>query len=137
MGNCILYSLPLIKDLRGHLSFAEFEGDLPFIAKRCFWIFDVPSKDVRGAHAHKKCHQFLICVSGSVTVMLDDGINRIEIQLNSPSLGLHIQPGVWGVQYKYSEGAVLFVLASELYDPNDYIRDYAAFIAHKKSLAES
>lgn len=137
VGNCILYKLPLIKDLRGHLSFAEFERDLPFIAKRCFWIFDVPSKDVRGEHAHKECHQFLICVSGFVTVMLDDGVNRIEIQLDSPSLGLHIQPGVWGVQYKYSDGAVLVVLASDLYDPNDYIRDYAAFIEYKKLLAVS
>ena len=69
--------------------------------------------------------------------MLDDGINRIEIQLDSPSLGLHIEPGVWGVQYKYSVGAVLVVLASDLYDPNDYIRDYAVFIEYKKSLAAS
>lgn len=134
VGNCSLYQLPLIKDLRGHLSFAEYENDLPFIAKRCFWIFDVPSKDVRGEHAHKKCHQFLICVAGFVTVMLDDGVNRTEIKLDSPALGLHIQPGVWAVQFKYSEGAVLVVLASDLYDPADYIRDYAGFIAYKNSL---
>ena len=118
--------------MRGNLSFAEFEKDLPFIVKRCFWVFDVLSKDVRGEHAHKECHQFLVCVAGHVTVMLDDGDQRTEIKLDSPTLGLHIQPGVWGVQYKYSNNAVLVVLASHTYDPDDYIRNYADFQAYKK-----
>ncbi|MBU3621191.1 WxcM-like domain-containing protein [Polynucleobacter sp. CS-Odin-A6] len=131
ISNCRIYQLPFIQDLRGNLSFAEYEKDLPFVAKRCFWVFDVPSKDVRGEHAHKECHQFLICVSGHVTVMLDDGSKRVEIKLDSPSLGLHIEPGVWGVQYKYSANAVLVVLASHIYDADDYIRDYSAFLAYK------
>jgi acetyltransferase-like isoleucine patch superfamily enzyme len=131
VSNCHVYKLPFIQDLRGNLSFAEFEKDLPFVAKRCFWVFDVPTKDVRGEHAHKECHQFLICVSGYVTVMLDDGKNRAEIKLDSPTLGLHIQPGVWGVQYKYSANAVLVVLASHIYDAEDYIRDYSEFLAYK------
>ncbi len=131
VSNCQIYNLPFIQDLRGNLSFAEYEKDLPFIAKRCFWVFDVPSKDVRGEHAHKECHQFLICVSGNVTVMLDDGSKRVEIKLDSPSLGLHIPPGVWGVQYKYSANAVLVVLASHIYDAEDYIRDYSEFLTYK------
>lgn len=131
VSNCHIYKLPFVQDLRGNLSFAEFEKDLPFVAKRCFWVFDVPTKDVRGEHAHKECHQFLICVSGHVTVMLDDGEKRAEIKLDSPALGLHIQPGVWGVQYKYSANAVLVVLASHIYDAEDYIRDYSEFLAYK------
>jgi acetyltransferase-like isoleucine patch superfamily enzyme/dTDP-4-dehydrorhamnose 3,5-epimerase-like enzyme len=133
VGGSSVYELPFIQDLRGNLSFAEFEKDLPFVAKRCFWVFDVPSKDVRGEHAHKKCHQFLVCVAGNVTVMLDDGNKRVEVRLDSPSVGLHIPPVVWGVQYKYSSNAVLVVLASHTYDPDDYIRDYAEFLAYKNS----
>lgn len=131
VGGSSLYELPFIQDLRGNLSFAEFEKDLPFVVKRCFWVFDVPSKEVRGEHAHKECHQFLICVAGDVTVMLDDGDKRAEIKLDTPSRGLHIPPGVWGVQYKYSSDAVLVVLASHTYDSNDYIRDYADFLTYK------
>ena len=133
VGDSSIYELPFIQDLRGNLSFAEFEKDLPFVAKRCFWVFDVPSKDVRGEHAHKECHQFLVCVAGSVTVMLDDGNKRVEVRLDTPSLGLHIPPGIWGVQYKYSSNAVLVVLASHTYNPDDYIRDYAKFLAYKNS----
>jgi len=133
VGNCHVYELPYIQDLRGNLSFTEFEKDLPFVAKRCFWVFDVPSKEVRGEHAHKECHQFLICVAGQVTAMLDDGNDRTEIKLDTPARGLHIQPGVWCVQYKYSDNAVLVVLASHTYDPEDYIRDYADFLAYVKN----
>ena len=135
VGGSSLYALPFIQDLRGNLSFAEFEKDLPFIVRRCFWVFDVPSKDVRGEHAHKECHQFLICVSGSVTIMLDDGSNRIEVKLDTPASGLYIPPGIWGVQYKYSENAVLVVLASHTYDPDDYIRNYDDFLAFKKLMS--
>lgn len=130
VGNCFVYELPYVGDLRGNLSFAEFEKELPFLVKRCFWIFAVPSGDVRGEHAHKHCHQFLICIAGSVTVLLDDGNARAEILLDSPSRGLHIRPGVWGTQYRYSDDAVLMVLASDLYDPDDYIRVYTEFISY-------
>lgn len=131
VGGVSLYELPFIQDLRGNLSFTELEKDLPFVVKRCFWVFDVPSKQVRGEHAHKECHQFLICVAGDVSIMLDDGDQRIEIKLDNPSRGLHIPPGVWGVQYKYSSNAVLVVLASHTYNSSDYIRDYADFMAYK------
>jgi acetyltransferase-like isoleucine patch superfamily enzyme/dTDP-4-dehydrorhamnose 3,5-epimerase-like enzyme len=132
VGGCCVYELPYISDLRGSLSVVEFEKDLSFTVKRCFWLFDVPSKEVRGEHAHKECHQFLICVAGQASVMLDDSINRTEVKLDSPSLGLHIPPGVWGVQYKYSKDAAVIVLASHSYNAEDYIRDYNQFLAYKK-----
>lgn len=120
--------LPVIPDMRGSLSFAEVEQYLPFTPKRYFLVYDVPSREVRGEHAHRELHQFLVCVKGSCAVMVDDGRVREEYQLNSPGLAVHIPPMVWGVQYKYSPDAVLLVLASEKYDPADYIRDYEEFL---------
>ncbi len=123
-----LVDLPLLNDLRGSLTFAEIEALLPFAPKRYFIVFDVPSKDVRGEHAHRTCHQFLICVKGSCSVVIDDGTNRAEVVLNRPNLGLHIGPMVWATEYKYSQEAVLMVLASEVYKAEDYIRDYDQFL---------
>lgn len=122
------YQLPIIPDMRGNLSFAEIGQCLPFSPKRYFLVFDVPSREVRGEHAHKKLHQFLVCVNGSCTVMVDDGKNREEYLLNSPGLAIHIPPMVWGVQYKYSRDAILLVLASDIYSADDYIRDYDQFL---------
>lgn len=135
VGACVLYELPLVPDMRGNLSVAEYEKQIPFIPKRCFWVFDVPSREVRGEHAHKKLHQYLICVKGSVSVVLDDGLNKAEVVLDKPNLGLHIPPRVWGIQYKYSTDAVLLVLASEAYDAEDYLRDYTGFISFINSQA--
>ena len=120
--------LPVISDLRGSLSFAEINQHLAFIPNRYFLVYDVPSQDVRGEHAHKKLSQFLVCVKGSCTVMLDDGQKREEYSLNEPGQALLIPPMVWGVQYKYSSDAVLLVLASDVYKESDYIRDYAQFL---------
>lgn len=128
VGGCSLYSLPLIEDMRGSLSVLEHPKDIPFSPKRCFWVFGVPNREVRGEHAHKALHQFLICVTGSVTVALDDAITRCEVALDHPNLGLHIPPGVWGVQYNYSRDAVLVVFASENYDASDYLRSYDEFL---------
>jgi len=104
--------LPLIGDIRGDLSVGEFNKVVPFSAKRYFLVFNVPGKHVRGEHAHKNCHQYLICVKGSLRVMVDDGQTREDFLLNSPNIGLYIPPMVWGVQYQYSEDAVLLVFAS-------------------------
>ena len=87
-----------------------------------------PSKEIRGAHAHKRCHQFLICAKGSCSVVADDGENRQEFILNRPNFGVYLPPMVWGTQYKYSPDATLLVFASEYYDPDDYIRDYEVFV---------
>ncbi|MBI4791979.1 MAG: WxcM-like domain-containing protein [Deltaproteobacteria bacterium] len=124
-----IYSLPLITDLRGSLTFAEYGQFLPFIPKRFFMVFDVPSKEIRGEHAHKALHQFLVCVKGSCAVVVDDGRNIEEIVLDAANIGIHVPPLVWSIQYKYSPDAVLLVLASEKYEAGDYIRDYDQYLA--------
>lgn len=123
-----LHRLPSFRDLRGSLSVAEFAGDLPFIPARCFMVYAVPGKDVRGEHAHYQCQQFLIAAAGTVHVVADDGQQRQEFVLNSPETGLYLPPLTWGIQYKYSADAVLLVLASQAYDASDYIRDYDQFL---------
>lgn len=122
-----LHQLPRVNDIRGSLSVGEFERSIPFPVKRYFMVFDVPSKETRGEHAHRECHQFLICVRGSCSVVADDGMHRQEFVLDRPDLGLHLPPMVWGIQYKYSADAVLLVLASHYYEAADYIRDYSEF----------
>jgi UDP-2-acetamido-3-amino-2,3-dideoxy-glucuronate N-acetyltransferase len=122
-----LHELPLIKDIRGNLSAGEFSKNVPFIPYRYFMVMDVPTGKVRGEHAHKKCQQFLICIKGSCSVVVDDGVIREEILLDRVNKGLYLPPMVWGVQYKYSSDAVLLVFASDYYDPADYIRDYDEF----------
>lgn len=126
-GVCV-YELPLIKDLRGNLSVGEFSRSVPFTPQRYFLVFDVPSSKVRGEHAHRKCHQFLICIKGSCSLVVDDGRHRQEILLDRPNKGVHLPPMVWGVQYKYSPDTVLLVFASDYYEAGDYIRDYDEFI---------
>ena len=119
-----LHRLVRVDDLRGTLSAGEFPNSLPFVPHRYFMVFDVPTKEVRGEHAHRRCHQFIVCARGSLTVVVDDGTASEEIVLESPGLGLYLPPMVWAIQYKYSEDALLLVLASDPYDPDDYIRDY-------------
>lgn len=123
-----LHRFPLIKDLRGDLSVGEFEKDIPFKPERYFLVFNVESEKTRGQHAHRECHQFLICVKGSVAVVADDGEKRCEVILDTPAQGLYLPPKIWGIQYKYSKDAVLLVYASHRYDQDDYIRDYDQFI---------
>ncbi|HEY8032698.1 MAG TPA: WxcM-like domain-containing protein [Methylocella sp.] len=122
-----LHLMPRATDIRGSLTVGEFERSIPFAVKRYFLVFDVPSIETRGEHAHRECHQFLVCVRGSCAVVADDGIHRQEFVLDQPNVGLYLPPLVWGIQYKYSGDAVLLVFASHYYDTADYIRDYAEF----------
>jgi UDP-2-acetamido-3-amino-2,3-dideoxy-glucuronate N-acetyltransferase len=114
-------------DMRGSLAAAEAGKELPFAPQRCFLIYAVPSAEVRGEHAHRCCAQFLVCVHGQVSVLVDDGERRAEYRLDRPDVGVYIPPMIWGTQYRYSSDAVLMVLASHAYDADDYIRDYAQF----------
>lgn len=123
-----LHQFRLVEDMRGDLSVGEFSKDIPFDPMRYFLVFNVPSEETRGEHAHHKCHQFLICVSGSCAVVVDDGESRCEVLLDSPDKGIYLPPLTWGVQYKYSSDAVLLVFASHVYEADDYIRDYAEFV---------
>jgi len=124
-----LHRMPLIEDMRGNLIAAEVGRTVPFVPQRYFIVLDVPSAEVRGEHAHRTCHQFLVCVRGAVTVVVDDGRQREEFRLDSPVLGLHVPPRVWATQYAYSTDAALLVFASDHYDAADYIRDYDEFLA--------
>ena len=124
-----LHRLPLVDDVRGLLSFAEVQRQIPIEVKRYFLVFGVSSEEIRGEHAHKTLHQFFICVHGRCHLVADDSVNRQEFVLDSPSLAIHLPPMVWGMQYRYSSDAVLLVLASDFYDAADYIRDYSEFLA--------
>lgn len=125
-----LIELSKVVDLRGAVAFGEIEDQLPFLPKRFFVVYDVPSLEVRGEHAHKSLHEVLFCLRGNCSVMLDDGTYREEFILNTPTTGLHVPPLVWRVHYKYSHDAILLSLCSEVYDADDYIRDYQEFTSY-------
>jgi len=124
----VIIRFPEVVDLRGRLSFSDVGGLLPFEVMRLFFVYGVPSREIRGEHAHRQLHQVLIAASGSVSVLTDNGRMRQEIVLDSPVLGLHIPPLVWGVQFRHSHDAVLLVLASAPYEADDYIREYDDFL---------
>lgn len=122
-----LHAMPEVADIRGSLSVGEFERSVPFSVKRYFIVYDVPTAETRGEHAHHCCHQYLIAVKGSVHVVVDDGEHREEFVLDKPSIGVYLPPMTWGIQYRYSQDAVLMVFASHYYDAADYIRSYDEF----------
>jgi len=134
VGEATVYRLPGAKDLRGSLSFGEVDRQVPFEVKRYFLVFDVTSEHIRGEHAHRTLHQFLVCVAGRCNVVIDDGTSRHEVVLDSPAKGLYIPPMVWATEYKFTRDAVLLVLASEHYDAEDYIRDYEDFLSLRGNL---
>ncbi len=123
-----LIQLVSAEDIRGRLAAGEVDAELPFVPKRVFMVYDVPSIEVRGEHAHRTLEQLLVCVHGALSVVVDDGERRIEHRLDDPTKALYIPPRVWGIQYAYSRDAVLMVLASDPYDADEYIRDYDEFI---------
>jgi UDP-2-acetamido-3-amino-2,3-dideoxy-glucuronate N-acetyltransferase len=133
VGGARLIRLKHAEDMRGSLVVSEIGETLPFVPQRFFVVHRVPSAEVRGEHAHVACHQFLICISGSVIVLVDDGTHRAQVTLDSPGLGLYVPPMLWGTQYSYSANAALAVLASLPYAAADYIRDYDEFIRLKRA----
>jgi acetyltransferase-like isoleucine patch superfamily enzyme len=126
-----IHTRPQFGDLRGNLTVGQIGDGLPFPPKRYFLVYDVPGREVRGAHAHRTLEQFLLCVAGDCSVLLDDGTRREEVALNSPMIGLHVMPMVWMTQFRFSPDAVLMVLASAEYDRADYIEDYDEFLRLK------
>jgi UDP-2-acetamido-3-amino-2,3-dideoxy-glucuronate N-acetyltransferase len=133
LGEAMVFRIPGAKDLRGSLRFGEVHRQVPFKVQRYFLVFDVPSEHVRGEHAHRTLQQFLVCVAGRCNVVIDDGVRRHEVVLDSPGKGVYIPAMVWATQYKFTRDAVLMVLASEYYDASEYIRDYAEFIALRQT----
>ena len=130
IGGAALHCLSVHADMRGRLVVGEEGGTgLPFEPKRYYLVMDIPSREVRGEHAHRTQEQFLVCVRGECSVIVDDSRTRSEVVLDDPALGLHIPPMVWAAQYKFSGDAVLLVLTSDKYDPEDYIRSYDEYLA--------
>lgn len=128
LEQCRILELPKIADPRGNLTFIESGRHVPFEIRRAYYLYDVPGGATRGGHAHRTLHQFLIAMSGSFDVVLDDGRNRVRHHLNRSYYGLYIAPMVWREMDNFSSGSVCLVLASDFYDEADYIRDYETFL---------
>ena len=128
INDCKIIELPKFLDARGNLSFAENFTQIPFEIKRTYWLYDVPGGEERGAHAHRDLSQLIIAASGSFTVTLDDGKCKRSFFLNRPYQGLYVKPGMWRDLVDFSSGAVCMVLASDVYKPEDYIRDYDSYL---------
>lgn len=128
LSECRLIDLPKISDPRGNLTFIEGNHHVPFEIKRVYYTYDVPGGSDRGAHAHKRLHQLIIAMSGSFDVVLDDGFEKKRFHLNRSYFGLYVCPMMWRELDNFSSGSVCLVLASEIYDPADYYRDYALFL---------
>lgn len=129
LTDCLPIDLPKIHDERGNLTFIETERHVPFSIQRVFYLYDVPGGSVRAGHALKSCHQFIIAISGSFDVLLDDGRERRRFPLNRSHYGLYVTPLTWREIDNFSSNAVCLVLASAPYNEDDYYRDYAAFLA--------
>lgn len=132
INNCRLIELPKITDPRGNLTFVEGGNHIPFEIKRVYYLYDVPGGSDRGEHAHKNLHQFVVAMSGSFDIVLNDGDRQRRFQLNRSYYGLYICPMMWRIIDNFSSGAVCMVIASEPYDSKDYIRNYDEFISLTK-----
>lgn len=126
--DCTTKELPRIQDARGNLTFVEAGRQVPFEIRRVYHLYDVPGGADRGGHAHLALHQFMIAMSGSFDVVLDDGFGRRRVHLNRSYVGLYIPPMTWRELDNFSSGSVCMVLASEFYDEADYLRDYSDFM---------
>ena len=123
-----LIEVPKIEDKRGNLSFIESKNQIPFEIKRIFYLYQVRKGEVRGSHAHKELHQYLIPISGSFNVELSNGFDKDIIFLNKPNKGLYLPPLIWATEFNFSKDAVCLVLASDIYREDDYYRSYKNFI---------
>jgi hypothetical protein len=134
IDDCTIRELPRIPDPRGSLTFVEGGRHVPFDVKRVFFIYDVPTGESRGGHAHRKLQELVICLAGSFDVELDDGASRRMVHLNRPWMGLYVPPMIWAAEINFDPGSVCLVLASELYDEGDYLYDYGEYAALKRGL---
>lgn len=123
-----IIQLPKILDLRGNLSVIEELKDIPFKIERVYWIYDVPGGETRGGHAYKENQEFIVALSGSFDVVLDDGSEKTVISLNRSYYGLYVPEGIWREMVNFSTNSLALVLSSTKYDAEDYIRDYGEFL---------
>ncbi|MDX6181901.1 FdtA/QdtA family cupin domain-containing protein [Flavobacterium sp. Fl-77] len=129
--NIDLINFPKVENILGNIAVIE-NATIPFEIKRVYYLYDIPSSSKRGGHSHKKLQQILIAISGSFDVVLKDGETVSTITLNKPDKGLLIKNNIWRELENFSSGAVCLVLASEVFDEEDYIRDYSEFLEFKK-----
>lgn len=127
--DCNIIHFPRIQDRAGNITPVQNGIEVPFDVKRIYYLYDIPGGEDRGAHAHKKLQQLIIAASGSFDITVDDGRNKKTVQLNRPYFGLHIRPGLWRNISNFSSGAICLVLASSLYEADDYLRTYADFLS--------
>jgi len=126
--DCVILPLSKIHNRAGNITIVEGGINLPFEIKRVYYLYDIPGGEDRGGHAHKELRQLIVAASGSFDVLLDDGINKKVVSLNRPDYGLLVVPGIWRELMEFSSGAICLVLASEIFDNEDYIRDYNHFV---------
>lgn len=132
--NCNVIELPRVHNRAGNITVFQNETRQPFSVRRVYYLYDVPGGAERGGHAHKNIFQLIVAAGGSFDVILDDGNNKKIVPLNRPYYGLIVIPGIWRELVNFSSGAVCLVLASEKYDPEDYIRDYQEFIKFRQKV---
>jgi dTDP-4-dehydrorhamnose 3,5-epimerase-like enzyme len=130
--NCELISLPKFATSAGHITAINNGIEIPFNTKRVYYLYDIPSGETRGGHAHYNLHQLIVAAMGSFDVVLYDGQNERRITLNQPNQGLLVVPGIWRELENFSAGSILLVLASELYSEIDYIREFKNYVIAKK-----
>lgn len=133
IDQCRVIELPKISDPRGNLTFVEGSHHIPFDIRRVYYLYDVPGGATRAAHGHRALHQFMIAMSGSFDVLLDDGHAKRKVHLNRSYYGLYIPPMIWRDLDNFSSGSVCMVLASERFDEADYFRDYLQFLEAAKA----
>lgn len=131
--SCNVLELSKIHNPQGNITIVQSDSVLPFRVKRVYYLYDVPGGSERGGHAHKALQQMIVAASGSFDVILDDGAMKKTVHLNRPNYGLLVTTGIWREIINFSSGAICLVLASDKYDPSDYIHDYSEFLRIKKS----
>jgi hypothetical protein len=136
LSSCRIIDLPKISDPRGNLTFVESDRHIPFTIKRVFYLYDVPGGAHRAGHALRICQQFIVAMSGSFDVILDDGKAKKRFHLNRSYYGLYIPPLIWREIDNFSSGSVCLALVSELYSEQDYYRDYDAFLQARQDLTK-
>lgn len=133
MNKPIIIQLPKFLDTRGNLSFIEQMNHIPFKIKRTYWLYDVPGGETRGGHAYKENEEFIVALSGSFDVILDDGREKKAYTLNRSYYGLYVPKGFWREMENFSTNSFAMILSSTDYNPNDYIRDYDEFLKQKRN----
>jgi dTDP-4-dehydrorhamnose 3,5-epimerase-like enzyme len=127
-----IIELPKFADPRGNLSFVEQEKHIPFVIRRTYWLYDVPGGECRGGHAYKENQEFIVALSGSFDVVLDDGTEKRTFTLNRSYYGLYVPKGLWREMENFSTNSLAMILSSTDYDANDYVRDYDEFLTLKR-----